>query len=657
MMLKSFPRFTQTWLRLKRLEKIFLSLCLLQIVARGAARLKLPVPGQGVLDFLFVVFALLVGISLTRRLLRRMLWRLRNRLLVSYIFIGVVPVVLIVCMVALSSYILVGQVATYLVSSELQRRNLFVQDGAFALARSLADAPPDRSLEEQTRNFVGFLENRIPGFQAVVKRGRAHVNPLGEGTVTGTPEWSRPGFMGLVSTSHGFALAAHVQLSSNKDPVEVFAFEPADPGLLDSLLPGFASIRLAQLNPSRSRDDSLEALDVSSLSSLPSSKRWWDWDVWWVAPVSARPWTAGTERTDQFGLVVVSRPSLMIELLFSSLGELVRGLRLALYVIVFLFLVVEALSLMIGVGLTRTITRSVADLYQATRKIKVGDFSHRIPIRAHDQLSELAGSFNSMTENLQRLIAESKEKERLESELAIAREVQGQLFPKAVPRLRTLELAGHCSPARMVSGDYYDFVRMDAERTILAIGDIAGKGISAALLMASIQSSLRVQLGYRRGEDQEFPISELVSRLNQQLFDNTSSEKFASFCCAVYREQDGRLAYTNAGHLPPLLIRKGSTVRLEVNGMVLGAFPGQSYGQSSLDLEPGDLLVAFTDGVTEPENEYGEEFGEQRLADLILTHQRLPLPELVKVIFAAVQEWAGSPESADDMTILLARRI
>ncbi|HVN83035.1 MAG TPA: SpoIIE family protein phosphatase, partial [Terriglobia bacterium] len=337
--------------------------------------------------------------------------------------------------------------------------------------------------------------------------------------------------------------------------------------------------------------------------------------------------------------------------------------KLALLGIAGLLLVVEGASLVIGVRLTRSITRAVAELYEATLKVKAGDFSHQIPIQSTDQLSELASSFNHMTLDIKRLIVESKEKERLQSELEIAREVQSQLFPKKLPKLKTLELRGVCNPARVVSGDYYDCVRIDSLHTAISVGDISGKGISAALLMASIQSSLRAQLALVQGKKPGSTArggqstAGLVSMLNRQLYESTTPEKFASFYCGVYDDVDGGLHYTNAGHLPPILIRDGQASRLSVSGMVIGAFPDVPYEEDFVQLFPGDLLVAFTDGVTEPENEYGEEFGETRLTELLLSNVNKPLDELIHAVITAVNEWQSSAEPADDMTLLVARRL
>jgi sigma-B regulation protein RsbU (phosphoserine phosphatase) len=390
-----------------------------------------------------------------------------------------------------------------------------------------------------------------------------------------------------------------------------------------------------------------------------------DREVKWFALLRVRQWNSGNEPPRV--LQVVSRPSLVFNTIFSTFdlnNPISATLALVAVVIVVLLCMAVYISIYSGIRMTRTITRATADLDEATGRIETGDFSHRIPIRTKDQLSKLAASFNHMTENIQRLILEVQEKEKLESELVIAREVQAQLYPKKVPQLKTLELTGYCSPARVVSGDYFDFVTIDQRQTALAIGDVSGKGISAALLMATIQSSLRAQLTLhgampegRASRDGFFSTAQLVAMLNQQLHESTTAEKFASFCLGVYDEPSGRLLYTNAGHLPPILIRRGEATRLEVSGMVLGVLPNTLYDQNSIQLEPGDLLVAFSDGITEPENEYGEEFGEQRLIDLLIRNTRKPLDELATLVTDTVVEWARFPDQRDDMTLVLARRI
>jgi sigma-B regulation protein RsbU (phosphoserine phosphatase) len=190
----------------------------------------------------------------------------------------------------------------------------------------------------------------------------------------------------------------------------------------------------------------------------------------------------------------------------------------------------------------------------------------------------------------------------------------------------------------------------------LAVGDVAGKGISAALLMATLQSSLRTQLSSASGNGRP-SAARLVSQLNQYLYANTSPEKFTTLCLGLYDETDGSFSYTNGGNLPPALVRGGTVQRLDVNGTVVGAFPNAQYDESRIALQRDDLLVFFTDGVTEPENEYGEMFGEERFLDLLARNAHLGEDAILRTVIESVREWTGSDELQDDMTLLLARRL
>jgi sigma-B regulation protein RsbU (phosphoserine phosphatase) len=364
-------------------------------------------------------------------------------------------------------------------------------------------------------------------------------------------------------------------------------------------------------------------------------------------------WNSGAK--DDHIVALTVRPSALLRQLLSPLGALARPIVISFFVIAAILFAVELMAGISSLQLARTVTRSVHDLYVGTKKVEAGDFSHRIPVRSKDQLSELANAFNSMTGRVERLIAEVKEKEKLQAELEIARQVQAQFFPKRIPALRTLELLGFCKPARVVSGDYYDFIPFDSRSTALVIGDISGKGISAALLMASVQSSLHAQLKMR--SNGLVSTATLVARLNQQLYESTPPEKYATVYCSFYDDESGRLSYTNAGHLAPMVVRRGNIVRLESNGMAVGLFPNFSYEENVIALEPGDLLTAFTDGITESENAAGEQFGEMRLADLLVRHCDRPLDEIVRLITEDVRNWVHDVDNQDDTTMLLARRV
>ncbi len=293
-------------------------------------------------------------------------------------------------------------------------------------------------------------------------------------------------------------------------------------------------------------------------------------------------------------------------------------------------------------------------------------------------MAALEQSFNSMTRSLSSLIAEQKEKQRLESELAIAHEVQALLFPADLSGLPTLEVHGVCRPARTVSGDYYDFISLSDTRLMLAVGDISGKGISAALLMATVHAFVRAySLEPERtlasvasaatisdgniltalaenGSNERSP-SSLMSTLNYQLYRSTPPEKYATMFLGHYDAESHALTYSNAGHLPPLLLGSdGEVRRLETSGTVVGLFDGMSYDESAIAMRPGDIFVAYSDGITEPENEFGE-FGEERLIQLILQNRDQPLARISDAVTTAVTDWIAGGEQPDDVTLVLAR--
>jgi phosphoserine phosphatase RsbU/P len=256
-----------------------------------------------------------------------------------------------------------------------------------------------------------------------------------------------------------------------------------------------------------------------------------------------------------------------------------------------------------------------------------------------------------MTTSISDLIVEQRERQRLENEVAIAREVQQQLFPHSLPSLPGLDLAAICRPARVVSGDYYDFITLGSGRVGIALADISGKGIFAALLMASLQASLRSTATI----DERYGTAEVVSRLNQHLFKNTSDDRYATLFYAVYDSIAKTLTYTNAGHLGPFLVVDGHVQQLDQGGTVVGLFEEARYTQETIDVVPGALLVAYSDGLTEPENVYGEEFGTERLKSEVVRQRNELASVLAESLIFAAEQWAGTPEQADDMTVVVVR--
>jgi len=252
----------------------------------------------------------------------------------------------------------------------------------------------------------------------------------------------------------------------------------------------------------------------------------------------------------------------------------------------------------------------------------------------------------------QRHAAEEKleAERRAAQEMEIAKQVQARLFPQILPAVKTLDYAGVCIQARHVGGDYYDFLTLGPERLGLLIGDISGKGIAAALLMANLQANLRSQFSLARDEPHTF-----LQCVNQLFYENTVDSAYATVIFAEYDGIERRLRYANCGHLSALLLHPDDSLeRLQSTGTVLGLFKDWNSPTVECQLSPGDILALYTDGVTESFNPDGEEFGEERLVDALKRHRELPARVIISSIVADIQRFSPD-EQHDDITLIVAK--
>jgi serine phosphatase RsbU (regulator of sigma subunit)/predicted enzyme related to lactoylglutathione lyase len=266
---------------------------------------------------------------------------------------------------------------------------------------------------------------------------------------------------------------------------------------------------------------------------------------------------------------------------------------------------------------------------------------------------DLIGS-DEMSREIERQRRESAEKlefeRRTSQELEIAKQVQARLFPQTFPVLRTLDYAGICIQARHVGGDYYDFFALGEERLGLFIGDISGKGIAAALLMANLQANLRSQFALAREQPQRF-----LQSVNRLFYENTVDSAYATVFFTEYDDASQRLRYTNCGHLSGLLLRRDDTVEwLHSTGTVLGLFKEWTGPAVDCQLQTGDILALYTDGVTESCNETQDEFGDQRLAESLRRHREQAAQSIVASIVADIQRFSPE-EQHDDITLIVAK--
>jgi phosphoserine phosphatase RsbU/P len=256
-----------------------------------------------------------------------------------------------------------------------------------------------------------------------------------------------------------------------------------------------------------------------------------------------------------------------------------------------------------------------------------------------------------LTESIRREIAQ---RERLDRELEIAREVQQRLFPQKLPVIQGLELAGYCRPALSVGGDYYDFIPLGDNCLGVAVGDVSGKGIGPALMMASLQASLRAQA---RKPSQN--LAEIIEHINRLIYDASSENRYATFFYAEYHAASRCLHYVNAGHNAPMILRSapspGEIVRLEQGGTVLGLFPECTYQEGKITLYPGDIFIGFTDGITEAMTRKDDEFGETRLIHSVRQCATLSTAGMISSIFRDVDAFTAGAPQHDDMTLVIVR--
>jgi sigma-B regulation protein RsbU (phosphoserine phosphatase) len=623
------------WRKLGYIEKAFFLLVALWAVLYFAG-----VAGryQTMVAIGAIAMGIVTIVKLGRMAVKNAIWRLRNRLIVAYLFIAVVPIVLILALMLGTSYAVVGQVAVFLVNRQLDNHIRTLRMPAETMTRA-----PARDPQTAMNRWLPAIRRSFPSFEMLVT-GEQEFRYPENSTLTAPPEpWKNTS--GLITRKDPDGEHLYAWAHSEQGANEVTILAPITHDLLIGLVPGIGDVNF------------IGYTQRAAESPVPPAVNALDSAVSYLYPVFVPSWENPQAQPKRLLFVVDTRFSAVLSIVFGQKDDWSDVAMSALLALLVVFFLVELVSLWAGVKLTRSITGSVHELYEGTQHVREGDFSYRIPVNGTDQLGELSASFNTMTENLGRLIVVAKEKERLESELAIAREVQSQLFPKDVPFTKSLELKGVCNAARMVSGDYYDFMALPSGDLAFAIGDVAGKGISAALLMATIQSTMRTQLSALNGNARPLSAAKMVSTLNRQLYATTSPEKYATFYFAMYDDERHALTYTNAGHLAPMLLSGGDIRMLDSTGTVVGAFPIAMYEEKTVTLERGDVLLAYTDGIVEPENVYGEMFGEDRLKDLLMKYAKADSAELIARTMEAVVQWTGAGELQDDMTMVVVRRI
>lgn len=421
---------------------------------------------------------------------------------------------------------------------------------------------------------------------------------------------------------------ANATLNMDRTMHAVLAFAQRDQGEIP-----FAVDKAGKLYTPKPADRAqLEALDVKTLAQAASEgdpQRTGDWIV--VAKRDAAGSTFGIARPIADSLREIRRTS-------------VRNLGLGLGVI--------ALAVIGIVPISHRMTQHIAALTAGVRQLASGDFRTRVAVRSTDEFGSLAASFNQMAADLEKHQALVMERERLRGELELSRQIQNEMLPHAPLRSAIAEIAGVSVPAREVGGDFFNYFDLADGRLALLVGDVSGKGVSAALLMANAQATLRARLPL------ENDLAVLADAFDRELDRSTPRHVFLTLFMGIM-EKDGRvLRYVNAGHNPQFLIRsRGGITPLSSTGLPIALYAGHGYAEEQVALEPGDLLFFYTDGLVEAEDKDGDLFGADRLQQLLAEAQARDIDSLLVHVEERVRTFRGAVEPLDDATMMALRVI
>jgi phosphoserine phosphatase RsbU/P len=623
---------------------------------------------------------------------RRLLWRVRRKLIVSYLFVGVLPASLLAAFALLCGFLLFYNLSSYLVQARLRALSetaaylaettaLEIQraggrEASPILARRQASEAPQYpgislALVPITRVCEGS-NGRLPltDFRAATAGPWAHVTPP-----TTIPEWVQcRGYSGVLAYSHQRIVGSgdtdtHMVIRAVAFPdaeripyavvVDLLVNDPIRTQLrketgveIKNVTPPIRE--KPEAAPVAGRDGGDDGVPPAVftpgiLANLPSLVEFTDWS---------------TGNSDTLTVSTALSVTDLYDRISGAEGRVGRTFRqellIVLFIIAALFLIIQFIALVAGLALAKSITGSVHQLFAGTERVRQGDFTHKIAVNSDDQLGELAGSFNQMTASIEDLLRQAAEKKRLEEELRIAHEIQMSLLPQGPLSMPGLSVTALCVPAREVGGDYYDFLPLDAHRVGVLIADVSGKGTSAALYMAELKGLI-----LSLSEIHTSP-RELLVAANRLIARHLDARSFITMTYAVIDLRERTMTYARAGHTPLIYVPgPGASVgRSQVkilvpDGMVLGLNidNGEMFErlleEETIPLRAGDLYLFFTDGISEAMNAHDDCFGENRLGQLVESHAHLPSDELRERVLREISAFVGDAPQHDDMTMIL----
>jgi serine phosphatase RsbU (regulator of sigma subunit) len=367
-----------------------------------------------------------------------------------------------------------------------------------------------------------------------------------------------------------------------------------------------------------------------------------------VGQVRGEPGTTRVDSRDDWLVVSRRDPSGMTFGIARPLGESLKTLRRTTMQNLMLGLAVVGIALIGMVPLSHGMTRKLGVLVEGAQAVAKGDYGHKVPVQSNDEIGRLAGAFNDMAESIQKHQKATLEQERLKQELDLCRRIQAEMLPHGPMNLGFGEVKGVSIPAREVGGDFFNYFALDDGKVALLVGDVSGKGVGAALLMANVQATLRARLPL------EQDLAQLVDAVDRDVDDRTPGGVYVTLFIGILDPRTRRLRYVNAGHHPQFVLRRnGALERMPSAGLPVGLFAGHGYREQEMTLEGGDLLFFYTDGTIETENEREEMFGIERLEALLASQHEYDT--VLERVESALRDFRGKAELFDDATMMALR--
>jgi serine phosphatase RsbU (regulator of sigma subunit) len=583
--------------------------------------------------FAFLTWLLVIGLTLygtavmIRWILTRLFWTVGRRLFLSYLLVSVLPFFLMAILLVTVAYMFAAVMTQAAVRAERQAT-------------------------------LGQLENWALEYATTGRRPGGALPTLeiyDTATTSGQklPEWlKKKSFSGLVGRDRQALLVTSRQFPGETDHAIVLA-QPVDQHWAEQLHDRWRmTVRTADARATRGKknDRNYDIKSEGELSDVIRDKAFKE--IIWGDIADLTDWSSGKEIADRSLFMLISNPpDNLFSYYFGAAANDYFGILLTVVAsISIILLMMYGIAAMFAAVLIFSISRAVNRIEKGTKAVERGDFSYRIRMRRNNQLGAMAQSFDHMTESIASLLTTVAEKERLQSEIAIAADIQRNLLPSEGPDHEGVTFAAHFEPTTSIGGDYYDVFKLSPTRLAVAIGDVSGHGLSTGLVMAMVKAAMTTLI--EEGADE----TSLFRRLNELVHRSTERRAFMTLAFTVFDLERGTIRHTNAGHIYPYILRAdGTGTSIDAPSLPLGVRPELNVRTVETDLRQGDTLVYVSDGIIEAQDEQGEPLGFDELEALLTTCAGLTAEEVRNTILDAVAHHAGAKPADDDRTVMVIR--